>query len=106
VDALDPPANKNQETKYATTHLGMRFGTPPLFKFPLNLWYLCFLHGLLRLAAVTFQRTIEQNMDTQSKADLINEAMKTLDLGCKKVSMRKKEGNKRKDTEPINFIGR
>jgi hypothetical protein len=53
VDALEPPANKSQETKYAATHLGMRFGTPPLFKFPLDLWYLCCLHALLRLVAIT-----------------------------------------------------
>jgi hypothetical protein len=46
------------------------------------------------------------NLDTKIKADLINEAMDTLDLGCKKVSMQKKDGNKKKDTEPINFIGR
>jgi hypothetical protein len=60
VDSLESPANKNQDIKYATTHLGMRFGTPPLFKFPLNMWYICCLHGLLQLAAVTFQRIIEQ----------------------------------------------
>jgi hypothetical protein len=106
VDALEPPANKSQESKHAATHLGMRFGTPPLFKFPLNLWYLCCLHALLWLVAITFQRTIELNLDTTEKADAINEALKALDLGCKKVGVRKKDGNKKMDTEPINFIGR
>jgi hypothetical protein len=56
--------------------------------------------------AITFQRTIEMNLDTKAKADAINEALAALDLGCKKVAMRKKDGNKKKDTEPINFIGR
>jgi hypothetical protein len=34
VDALEPPANKNQEAKHAATHLGMRFGTPPPLQVP------------------------------------------------------------------------
>jgi hypothetical protein len=46
------------------------------------------------------------NLDTTEKADAINEALKALDLGCKKVGVRKKDGNKKKDTEPVNFIGR
>jgi hypothetical protein len=46
------------------------------------------------------------NLDTQPKANAMNGALKALDLGCKKVSMRKKDASKKKDTEPINFIGR
>jgi hypothetical protein len=106
VNAHQPPANKSQETKYAATHLGMRFETSPLFKFPLDLRYLCCLHALLRLVAITFQRTIKMNLDTQPKAYAINGALKALDLKCKKVSMRKKDASKKKDTELTNFIGR
>jgi hypothetical protein len=68
VDALQPPANKNQETQYTLAHHGIRFGTPPLFKFPLSRVILCILHMLLRLIAITFQQTIEANLDTPEKA--------------------------------------
>jgi hypothetical protein len=106
VDALPAPANPNQETNYDTVHHGMRFGTPPLFKIPMEEWYLCILHKLLRCSAITFQRTIEVNLDTKHKVDAINDVRAALKLGCKKVVVRKKNVASKKDTEPINFIRR
>jgi hypothetical protein len=106
VDELAGPQNKNQHKTYATVHKGMRFETPPLFKFPLDQIYLCILHLLLRLASTTFKRTIEVNIDTQKKAYAINDLIKNMNIGCKKVGVRKTNGSKKKDTEPINFIGR
>ncbi|GAQ88200.1 hypothetical protein KFL_004090010 [Klebsormidium nitens] len=107
VDALPGPQNKNQHKDYATTHHGMRFGTlAPLLPIGILAVYLCILHTLLRLAATTFQRTIESNLNTQEKVDIINDFIKKLNLGCKKVVIRKRDGNSKKDTEAINFIGR
>jgi hypothetical protein len=106
VDFLPAPANPNQETNYATMHHGMGFGTPPFFKIPMEEWYLCNLDKLLRCNAITFQRTIEVNLDTKHKVDAINDVRATLKLGCKKVVVRKKDVASKKDTEPINFIER
>lgn len=106
VDALPAPQNKNQESVYQTTHHGIRYGKPPLFKIPMEEWYLCILHKLLRCAAITFQRTIEVNLDTTEKVDAINAVITDLKLGCKLVVARTKTVASAKDTEPINFIGR
>jgi hypothetical protein len=54
VDNLPAPENKSQELAYQTKHCGQRFGKPPLFLISLDEWYLCILHKLLRLAAITF----------------------------------------------------
>jgi hypothetical protein len=106
VNSLEGPQNKNQQKDYEATHFGQRFGKPPLLPIDLSLVFLCTLHTLLRLAATTFQRTIESNLNTQEKVDVVNEFIKKLNLGCKKVQLRKKDGGKNKDTEAINFIGR
>ncbi|GAQ92847.1 hypothetical protein KFL_011650020 [Klebsormidium nitens] len=106
VDALPAPQNKNQELVYQTTHHGVRFGKPPLFKFPMEEWYLCILHKLLRCAAITFQRTVEVNLELKEKVAAINEVIRDLKLGCKEVVIRTKTVASAKDTEPINFIGR
>lgn len=106
IDALPAPQNKNQESAYMTTHHGVRFGKPPLFKIPLDEWYLCILHKLLRCAAITVQRTVEVNLDTTENVDAINAVISDLKLGCKKVVARTKTVASAKDTEPINFIGR
>ncbi|GAQ92992.1 hypothetical protein KFL_012380020 [Klebsormidium nitens] len=105
IDALPAPQSKNQIRAHALTHYGVRFGTPPLFKFPLALVYLYILHMLLRLASITFQRTIEVNLNTKEKVEAINRLIKHLGLGCKKVEVRKTNASRGKDTEPINFIG-
>jgi hypothetical protein len=106
VDALPVPATKAAHTTYATLHKGIRFGTPPLFKFSFTEIYLCILHCLLRLVAIVFQRTIKSNLDTIAKVDATNSTMRALKLSCKKVGLPKKTAASTKDTEPINFIGR
>jgi hypothetical protein len=106
VDNLPAPENKSQELVYQTLHCGQRFGKPPLFLFSLEEWYLCILHMLLRLAAITFQRTVEVNLDTKGKVAAINELLGSLKLGVKKIVIRTKTTASAKDTEPINFIGR
>jgi hypothetical protein len=106
VDALPAPATKAAISAYATVHKGIRFSTPPLFKFPFIEIYLCILHCLLRLVAITFQRTIESNLDTIAKVDAMNATLRALKLACKNVGLRKKTAASTKDTEPINFIGR
>jgi hypothetical protein len=108
VDALPAPANPNQETLYATAHHGMRFGTPPLFRFPLSEWYLCILHKLLRCAAVTFQRTIEVNLDTKEKVDAINltKLSKTWDWVARKWWRERRTPQRRKTRNPyISLAG-
>jgi hypothetical protein len=105
VDCLAGPQNKNQQKEYEATHFGQRFGKPPrLLPIDLSRVFLCILHVLLRLAATTFQRTIEFNLNTQEKVDVVNEFIKKLNLGCKKVVLRKRDGSKIKDTEAIAFI--
>jgi hypothetical protein len=61
---------------------------------------------LLRLAAITFQRTVEVNLDTKEKVAAMNELLGSLKLGVKKIVVRTKTAASAKDTEPINFIGR
>jgi hypothetical protein len=94
VDSLPGPQNKNQHKEYETTHFGQRFGKPPILPIDLTRVFLCILHVFLRLAATTFQRTIESNLNTQEKVDVINEFIKKLTLGCKKVVLRKRDGTK------------
>jgi hypothetical protein len=106
VDKLEGPQNKNQKKNYKAAHFGQRFGKPPLLPINLTLVFLCILHTMLRLVATTFQRTIESNLNTQEKVDVVNEFIKKLNLGCKKVKLRKTDGSRNKDTEAINFIGR
>jgi hypothetical protein len=38
--------------------------------------------------------------------DAVNAFIKAAKLGCKKVKLQKKDGNKKKDSEDLNFIGR
>jgi hypothetical protein len=106
VDNLSAPENKSQELAYQTVHCGQRVAKPPLFLISLDEWYLCILHKLLRLAAITFQRTVEVNLDTKEKVSAINELLGSLKLGVKKIVIRTRTAASAKDTEPINFIGR
>lgn len=84
----------------------MRFGTPPLFNFAVVALVLCIIHTLLRLVAVTFQRTILVNLDTQEKVDAVNKVIANLHLGCKKLELQKTSGERRKDTNACSFTGR
>ncbi|GAQ86063.1 hypothetical protein KFL_002680090 [Klebsormidium nitens] len=106
VDQSPAPQTKAEITKFQQTHAGIRFGTPPLFKLPITAYAICILHLLLRLMAITFLRTIVDNLNTPEKTDAVNALIKALHLGCKKVEQRKASGDTRKDTENINFIGR
>jgi hypothetical protein len=106
VDASIGPKTPAQKTDYQLKHAGQKFGCPPLFNFPLVLLYLCILHTLLRLVAVVFKRTIVANLDTELMVTAVNDFIKAAKLGRKKVKLRKKDGNKKKDSEDLNFIGR
>lgn len=106
VDASVASANEAERAAYQLKHCGMRFGTPPLFNFPVAAIVLCILHCLLRLVAITFQRTILVNLDTQEKVDAVNEVISNLHLGCKKIELRKTSGERRADTIAIAFTGR
>ncbi|GAQ87283.1 hypothetical protein KFL_003430020 [Klebsormidium nitens] len=106
VDASKPPETKTEIRNFQLRHAGMRFGTPPLFKFPITAYVICILHLLLRLMAITFLRTVAVNINTVAKADAVNALIKALHLGCKKLEPRKKSGDKKKDTQNLNFIGR
>jgi hypothetical protein len=106
VQASKPPADEAERRAYQLKHCGMRFGTPPLFNFAVVALVLCILHTLLRLVAITFQRTILINLDTQEKVDACNEAFANLHLGCKKLELRKTSGERRQDTNACSFTGR
>jgi hypothetical protein len=56
--------------------------------------------------AVTFLRTILENLNIPEKTDAVNALIKVLHLGCKKVEQRKASGDAKKDTQDINFIDR
>ncbi|GAQ92513.1 hypothetical protein KFL_010360010, partial [Klebsormidium nitens] len=105
VDASQPPQTKGETKKFQQSHAGMRFGTPPIFRFPISAYAICILHLLLRLMAITFQRTIAVNLNTPEKTDAVNALIKALHLGCKKLEQRTASGDKKKDTTDINFIG-
>ncbi|GAQ88843.1 hypothetical protein KFL_004630110 [Klebsormidium nitens] len=100
------PETKQQVKNFQQSHAGMRFGTPPLFKFPITAYVICILHLLLRLMAITFLRTVAENLNTPEKTEAVNALIKALHLGCKKLEQRKTSGDKKKDTQDINFIGR
>lgn len=93
-----PPADEAERRAYQLKHRGMRFGTPPLFNFEVTALVLCILHTLLGLVAITFQRTILVNLDTQEKVDVVNEVISNLHLGCKKLELRKTSGERRQGT--------
>jgi hypothetical protein len=105
VDASVGPQNDAERTAYQLKHCGMRFGSPPLFRVPVDAWVVCALHCLLRLTAITFQRTILVNLDTKEKVEAINQVIKDLHLGCKKVELRKTTGGSRADTAAMSFTG-
>jgi hypothetical protein len=85
----------------------MRFGTPPLFPdFSIALLALCILHWLLRISAIVFQRTILMNLDTEKKVSAVNGLTKQLHIDCKTLVLRKTSGERKKDTENIDFTGR
>ncbi|GAQ88673.1 hypothetical protein KFL_004500130 [Klebsormidium nitens] len=106
VDASVPPTTKQEIKNFQQSHAGMRFGTPPIFKFPLSAYAVCILHLLLRLMAITFQQTVAINLNTPEKTDAANALIKALHLGVKKLEQRTTSGEKKKDTQEINFIGR
>ncbi|GAQ93252.1 hypothetical protein KFL_013900010, partial [Klebsormidium nitens] len=106
VDASQPPQTKGETKKFQQSHAGMRFGTPPIFRFPISAYAICILHLLLRLMAITFHQTIAVNLNTPEKTDAVNALIKALHLGCKKLEQRTASGDKKKDTTDINFIGR
>jgi hypothetical protein len=56
--------------------------------------------------AITFLRIVAVNLNTPAKADAVNALIKALHLGCKKLEPRKTSGEKKKDTQDLNFIGR
>jgi hypothetical protein len=102
-----PALQTKQEIKnFQQLHHGMRFGTPPIFKFPMTAYVICILHTLLRLMAICFLRTIAVNLNTEAKTEACNALVKALHLGCKKLDQRKTSGEKKKDTEDLNFTGR
>jgi hypothetical protein len=106
VDNSKAPQTKRKIKNFQQTHCGMRFGTPPIFKFPMQAYVICILHCLLRLMAITFLRTVAVNLNTPEKTDACNALIKALHLGCKKLEQRKTSGGKKKDTQDLNFIGR
>lgn len=107
VKASVPPQNEKERTRFQQTHAGMRFGTPPLFpNIAIPSLIICILHTLLRLCAITFQRTIVVNLDTEEKVLLVNEVIKQVKLGCKALDVRKHSGDQRKVTEAVSFTGR
>jgi hypothetical protein len=107
VDNSVAPKTKQESKNFQQLHAGMRFGTPPIFKFSMAAYVICILHCLLQLMAITFLRTVAVNLNTQAKADAVNALIKALHLGCKKLEPRKTSGEKKiKDTQDLNFIGR
>jgi hypothetical protein len=87
----------------------MRFGNPPLFSnISIACLIICILHTLLRLCAITFQRTkVVVNLDTEEKVKQVNEVIKQVGLGCKPLDVRNlHSGDARKDTEAVSFTGR
>jgi hypothetical protein len=107
VKASKAPENEEQRKRFQQAHLGMRFGTPPLFpNISIACLIICILHTLLRLCAITFQCTIVVNLDTEEKVKQVNEVIKQVGLGCKPLDVRKHSGDARKDTEAVSFTGR
>lgn len=106
VDAAPAPGTKNKRQTYQQQHAGIRFGKPPLFKFPVAFLAICVLHTLLRLCAITFKRTIIANLDTEEKIAAANEVREALKLGCKEFKLKKATGASKKEKDAINFIGR
>jgi hypothetical protein len=105
VAASKAPTTRAKKDKFQLTHCGMRFGTPPLFNFPVSALVLCILHTLLRMSAILFQRTIVVNLDTKEKVKAVNDIIKFLHLGCKKLELRKTSGARRNDHFSIVFTG-
>jgi hypothetical protein len=106
VDNSPAPVTKQEIKNFRQLHYGMRFGTPPIFKFPMTAYVICILHTLLRRMAIYFLRSIAVNMNTVKKTEVCNALVKALHLGCKKLEQRKTTGEKKMDTQDLNFIGR
>jgi hypothetical protein len=47
VNQSPAPQTKGEKTRFQQLHVGMRFGTPPLFKLPITAYVICILHLLL-----------------------------------------------------------